>query len=51
LASETGVSLTASGWGFDRLSHPVGWHHDTGRAARQVDALLMERKQLWSKEL
>lgn len=48
LASESGVSLKASGWTFQRMSHSVGWHHDGPRAARNVDAHLAERKQLWA---
>lgn len=51
LRSEPGTSLKASGWRFERLSHPVGWHHDGPRAARKVEAHLMERKQLWFKDL
>ena len=51
LRHETGTSLKASGWKFERLSHPVGWHHDGPRAARKVEAHLMERKQLWFKPL
>ncbi len=51
LQSETGVSLKASGWKFERLSHPVGWHHDGPRAARIVEPHLSERKQLWYKDL
>lgn len=51
LNEETGVSLRASGWKFDRLSHPVGWHHDASRGARKVEEHLMERKQLWFKDL
>lgn len=51
LASETGVSLKASGWLFDRMSHPVGWHHDGKRSARKVESHLMERKQLWYRDL
>lgn len=51
LKTETGVSLKATGWKFDRMSHPVGWHHAGGRAARNVDDHLMERKQLWYRDL
>jgi hypothetical protein len=51
LKTETGLSLTASGWKFDRMSHPVGWHHEGGRGARKVEAHLSERKQLWYKDL
>lgn len=51
LKEELGTSLKASGWKFERMSHPVGWHHDTGRAARRVASHLMERKQLWYKDL
>lgn len=51
LAEEPGVSLKASGWKFERMSHPVGWHHDGPRAARKVEAHLAERKQLWYKDL
>ena len=51
LADETGVSLKASGWRFERMSHPVGWHHDGPRAARKVLPLLMARKRLWFKDL
>ena len=57
LDGETGVSLKASGWRFDRLSHPVGWHHHggddgaPGRYGRQVEAHLQPRKQLWYRDL
>lgn len=52
LRDETGSSLKASGWMFDRLSHPVGWHHDgPNRSARVVDPRLSDRKQLWYKDL
>jgi hypothetical protein len=51
LKEESGVSLKASGWQFERMSHPVGWHHDGPRSARKVEPHLMERKQLWYKEL
>lgn len=51
LDTEPGVSLVAAGWTFDRLSHPVGWHHDGPRAARVVKEHLFVRKQLWYKDL
>jgi hypothetical protein len=51
LRDEPGVSLKATGWKFERLSHPVGWHHDGPRAARKVQQHLMDRKQLWYKDL
>jgi hypothetical protein len=52
LQEECGVSLRAAGWSFDRLSHPVGWHHNSeNRAARDTPEHLMDRKQLWFKEL
>jgi hypothetical protein len=51
LGNETATSLKACGWTFDRLSHPVGWHHDGPRAARQVETQLMGRKQLWYRPL
>ena len=51
LDTEPGVSLKAAGWQFERMSHPVGWHHDGGRAARKVPAHLAGRKQLWFKPL
>lgn len=51
LATESGISLKASGWKFERMSHPVGWHHDGPRAARKISPLLMERKQLWYKNI
>lgn len=51
LKEEPGVSLKATGWKFERMSHPPGWHHDGPRAARKVEAHLMDRKQLWYKEL
>lgn len=57
LADEPATSLKASGWVFERMSHPVGWHHDKvegserGRAARRVSEQLMERKQLWYRDL
>jgi len=47
LADEPGTSLKASGWKFERMSHPVGWHRDGARAARKVAPHLMDRKQLW----
>lgn len=56
LKDEPGTSLRAAGWEFDRLSHPVGWHHPAnektgrGRAAR-VPVVGLERKQLWFKDL
>jgi hypothetical protein len=51
LAEESGLSLKASGWQFDRLSHPIGWHHDGDRPAREVAEHLAKRKQLWFKFL
>lgn len=51
LKEETGVSLKASGWKFDRMSHPAGWHHDGPRAARDVPEHLKDRKQLWFRDL
>ena len=51
LRTETGVSLKASNWKFDRLSHPPGWRNDGGRAARNVPDHLYDRKQLWFREL
>ena len=51
LDTEPGTSLKAAGWVFERLSHPVGWHHDGPRAARIVEEHLTRRKQLWYKEL
>lgn len=51
LETESGISLRAAGWSFDRLSHPVGWHHDSGRGARTVREGLGGRKQLWFKDL
>lgn len=51
LADEPGVSLKASGWQYERLSHPVGWHHDGPRAARTVLSHLSGRKQLWYQDL
>lgn len=51
LEGETGVSLKAAGWAFERMSHPVGWHHDGPRAARVVADHLRGRKQLWFKKL
>lgn len=51
LSEENGASLKASGWSFDRLSHPIGWHHDGPRAAREVPEILRGRKQLWYKDL
>ena len=51
LSQELGTSLIASGWTFERMSHPVGWHHDGPRAARHVEEHLTERKQLWFKTL
>jgi hypothetical protein len=47
LQEELGTSLKASGWRFERLSHPSGWHHACGRGARTVEPHLMGRKQLW----
>ena len=51
LQTEPGTSLKASGWTFDRLSHPVGWHHDGPRAARAVETHLSTQKQLWYVDL
>lgn len=51
LLDENGASLKASNWQFDRLSHPVGWHHDGERKARKVEDHLSGRKQLWYKDL
>lgn len=51
LQDEPGTSLKAAGWRFERLSHPVGWHHNGSRAARKVEPHLMGRKQLWFKQL
>lgn len=51
LSSEPGTSLLAAGWRFERLSHPIGWHHEGTRKARHVETHLKERKQLWFKEL
>lgn len=51
LADEPGTSLKAAGWKFERMSHPVGWHHDGPRAARKVPEHLRERKQLWYRDL
>lgn len=51
LDSELGSSLKASGWEYERLSHPTGWHHDCDRGARVVAEHLMDRKQLWFKVL
>lgn len=51
LKEEPGTSLKAAGWKFERLSHPVGWHHEGKRGARIVEPHLMERKQLWVKDL
>lgn len=51
LADELGTSLLASGWQYDRLSHPTGWHHEGGRGARVVPEHLRSRKQLWFKKL
>lgn len=51
LKEESGVSLKAAGWKFERMSHPPGWHHDGARGARKVEAHLMERKQLWYRDL
>lgn len=51
LEDELGSSLKASGWQFDRMSHPIGWHHDGKRKARIVSDALKGIKQLWFKEL
>jgi hypothetical protein len=51
LSDESGVSLKAAGWKFERFSHPCGWHHDGPRAARKVADHLMARKQLWYRDL
>lgn len=51
LDEETGVSLKASGWTYERMSHPVGWHHDGPRSARHVPSHLGSRKQLWYRTL
>jgi hypothetical protein len=52
LESETGTSLKAANWSFDRMSHPVGWHHASDkRSARVVPDHLSGRKQLWYLDL
>lgn len=51
LEDELGSSLKASGWEYERLSHPSGWHHDCERGAREVPTHLSGRKQLWFKIL
>lgn len=43
LKGESGTSLRASGWLFDRLSLPSGWH----KRGRPLPDHLRERKQLW----
>lgn len=50
LQEETGVSLKAAGWQFERIAHPPKWHksrHDT----RQRTLDLSGRKQRWGKKL
>ena len=49
LETESGVSLKASGWKFDRMSHPIGWNN--GNRPRMVAEHLTGRKQLWYKDL
>ena len=51
LEEEHGSSLKATGWEFERMSHPTGWHHDGPRAARHVEEHLKGLKQLWFKTL
>lgn len=51
LDTESGTSLKASGWTFERMSHPPGWHHDGPRKARHVPEHLKKKKQLWFKQL
>lgn len=52
LDSELGSSLKASGWRFERMSHPIGWHHDSEkRASRNVRDGLAGLKQLWYRDL
>lgn len=51
LDRETGLTLRAAGWQFDRMSHPVGWHHDGPRPARNVPKHLSGPKKLWYKAL
>lgn len=43
LKSESGVSLKAAGWQFERMSHPAGWH----KRGRPLPGHLQDRKQLW----
>lgn len=43
LKSESGVSLKAAGWQFDRMSHASGWH----KRGRPLPEHLQDRKQLW----
>jgi hypothetical protein len=50
LREESGVSLKAAGWQFDRMSHPVGWFNDGGRAGRIVGDHLRDIKQLWYRQ-
>lgn len=47
LEQELGSSLLAAGWQYERLSHPIGWHHDGPRPARTVREGLDKRKKLW----
>jgi len=50
LQSEPGTSLKASGWYYDRLSHPIGW--DNGCRPRDLDVPDGgRRKQLWKRDL
>lgn len=51
LQDELGSSLKASGWEFDRLSHPAGWTNGGGRPARDTPEHLLGRKQLWYRNL
>jgi len=52
LSDERGTSLQAAGWKFDRMSHPIGWHHDgPTRSARSVEQHLMGPKQLWYRDI
>lgn len=48
MKEELGITLKAAGWKFDRMSAPVMWFT---RPNREVEPHLMDRKQLWYKDL
>lgn len=49
--SESGVSLRASGWTYERDAHPSGRHHARSDGTSRNTAYVAIPKTLWSKQL